>query len=105
MASQYNLPPIWRSFHELWQWMGLGPYQGKLNVTGEVTLAANEATTVYQDPRIGAESYIALMPLTANAAADYAAGIYFSSQDEGTVTINHTNDADTDKDFRVLIMS
>lgn len=85
--------------------------QGKFNATASVTLAANASSTTLSDTRIGAFSWIGLMPLTAHAAAELASGnLYFSGLmsgaggGSGSVTINHTNNAQTDRTFLALII-
>jgi hypothetical protein len=79
--------------------------QGKVNVTLDVTLTANSATTTISDPRIGGGSAILLCPMTANAAAELAAGgIYVSSIGKQTATLTHANAATTDRTFRIVII-
>ena len=65
---------------------------GKANNRDEVTLTLNSATTVITDDRLGPESQVDLMPLDANAANE---AYWFSNRSEGTVTINHANNATT----------
>lgn len=79
---------------------------GKMNVTLDVTLAPNAASTVVSDPRIGAGSLISLaMPLTANAAAERANGTAIvASRGKQTATITHANNAQTDRNFRLAII-
>ena len=77
--------------------------QGKLNATGTVTLTASVTTTVITDARLTGSSWIGLMPLTANAR-DALATIFWSAQGKGTATINHASNAQTDRDFRFLII-
>ena len=48
---------------------------GKLNCTGTVMLAPGAPSTVVADSRATAMSFIGLSPLTANAAAEVAAGV------------------------------
>jgi len=76
--------------------------RGKLNNTGSVTLTASSATTTLTDVRIGKDSVILMQPTTANAAAALS-GLYFGTPGDGTVTINHANDANTDKTFKYAI--
>jgi hypothetical protein len=77
--------------------------RGKVLSTGSKTLTANAATTTLSDPNIGANSVILLMPKTANAAGALAT-TYFTALDTGTCTINHTNDAQTDKTFNYVVL-
>ena len=85
----------------------LGVMQGKLNNISEVTLTANAASTTVTDSRISNQSYIDFMPTTANAATELAAGtMYVSARDgdNGTFTITHANNAQTDRSFTFVIV-
>ena len=77
--------------------------RGKTNNRGEVTLTANAASTVVNDVNAGGESIILLMPLTANAATA-SATTYIASQGKETFTITHANNAQTDKNFRYVVI-
>ena len=82
---------------------------GKLNVTydhdNDFTLTASVATTTLSDKRIGVESNIIFTPRTANASAEIGAGtIYINEPGDGSVVINHANNAQTDRTFRVTII-
>lgn len=89
-----------------------GIMQGKTNNAYSVTLTANSATTVVSVSQndIGPYSTILFMPLTANAATEFGAGtMYVSSitaNPNGTssFTITHVNNAQTDRDFRYVII-
>jgi len=74
-------------------------FAGRSNAVGSVTLTASTTTTVVTSLNIGEDSKIFLMPTTANAAADFVAGVYISTVASGTFTITHPSDADTDKTF------
>jgi len=79
---------------------------GKTNNTASLTLTASVGTTVVTDFRAGAESYVCFMPLTANAAAELAAGtMYVSSQGTNTFTITHQNAITTDRTFRYIVVA
>lgn len=79
--------------------------RGKLNVTRDVTLTANAGATIVNDPRIGGSSSIQLMALSANAAAEIGNGtIWWSAPGDQTVTLNHANNAQTDRTFRLTII-
>lgn len=79
--------------------------RGKTNNVGTVTLTANSATTTLTDIRIGINSVILLQPTTANASAEIGAGaIYFGTPGDGTVTINHANNAQTDRTFNYAVV-
>jgi hypothetical protein len=81
---------------------GLNLVIRKVNNMAEITLGAGVATTVMEDARLSAFSVLFFMPLTANAAA-VQASIYVTAQGNGHATINHTNTANTDQNFRVGI--
>lgn len=74
----------------------------KANCAADLTLRANQTTTVIQDARLSAFSVLTFMPITANAAAAKAA-MYVTDQNTGTATINHASTAATDKTFRIGI--
>jgi hypothetical protein len=76
---------------------------GKLNAVVQVTLAANSATTTVTDERIGGSTYFGFQPMTANAAAALG-GLYVSSQANGTATLAHANNAQSDRTFNVLLI-
>lgn len=79
--------------------------QGKMNATTTLTLTANAGSTTLTDARIGGSSHIGWTPLTANASAEVGAGtIYVSARVKGSATIAHANNAQTDRDFSVLII-
>jgi hypothetical protein len=79
--------------------------QGKINCTLDVTLTASAATTVINDARIGFYSAVVpAMAMTADAAADLAAGIYVTGLQKGQATLNHRINAATDRTIRFLIL-
>lgn len=78
--------------------------QGKINAVGTLTLTANAATTTLTDSRIGPKSFIGWSPTTANAAAEIkAGGFYISARGQGTATLTHANNAQTDRTFVIAI--
>lgn len=76
---------------------------GKTNNVSTVTLTANSATTTITDPRITYASFIGLMATTANAATA-TANVYVSARGDGTATLTHANNAQTDRTFILLIV-
>lgn len=76
---------------------------GKLNCVKTVTLTANAGSTTVTDERIGPTSFLGLMPKTANAAGALAT-TYISARSDGSATITHTNNAQADKTFVMLIL-
>ena len=72
----------------------------------DITLAANAGTTTITDARIQYYSVLKWMPMTAHAAAaDASMYVPQATLKNGSAVIAHTNDANTDKTFRVLIYS
>jgi len=81
-------------------------FQGRLDWTDEVTLTANQATSVITDLRATINSLVLFSPSTANAAAEQAAGaMYVSTYASGSFTITHANNAQTDRTFRYLVVN
>jgi hypothetical protein len=80
---------------------------GKLEVVGELTLTAGAATTAVTDIRVSPQSVILWHPRTANAAAEMAAGTMYvtdANMANGSFTVTHANNAQTDRDFRYAII-
>jgi bifunctional N-acetylglucosamine-1-phosphate-uridyltransferase/glucosamine-1-phosphate-acetyltransferase GlmU-like protein len=79
--------------------------RGKTNNFGALTLTANASSTVLTDANIGGSSVILLSPVTANAAAEVGAGtIYPGAPGNQAVTINHANNAQTDRSFNYVVV-
>jgi|TARA_R110002020_G_scaffold78702_2_gene197726 hypothetical protein len=78
---------------------------GKISTNSTVTLAASAATTTVTDRKVGKDSVISFMPLTANAAAELTA-LYVSAQDgrANTFTITHNNAGTTDRSYRYIVL-
>lgn len=82
----------------------IGLMLGRSNSVGQVTLRANQTTTTVTkavDPaatNVSVGQEIFLSPRTANAAAALATS-YISAVGQGTFTIVHANNAQTDKLF------
>ena len=79
---------------------------GQVDVTQNITLVANAATTTVVDSRIGPTTAALLQPTTAHAAAEIAAGGLFPSPitQAGTLTINHANNAQIDRTFVLMLI-
>jgi hypothetical protein len=75
---------------------------GRSLAYGSVTLTASTTTTVVTDDRVSENSVICLMPQTANAAGAIAT-TYIATVANGTFTITHANNAQTDRDFAYSI--
>lgn len=83
--------------------------EGKVSSNNTVTLTASSATTVVKDYRVGSDSVILFMPLTANAAAElYGATMYVTSANidprNHQFTITHASNSQTDRDFRYIVL-
>lgn len=73
---------------------------GRSNATGTVTLTASAASTAVTAPNCGTGSVPILVPTTANASAETGNGtIYVSAVANGSFTITHANNAQTDRTF------
>lgn len=77
--------------------------QGHLQCVGNVTLAASTVSTTVADSRIGINSFVGLMPMTANALS---AGptVWVSTIGTGTFSLTHGNSASVDKTFRYCLL-
>lgn len=73
-------------------------FQGRSNAIGECTLTASATSTVVSAENCGDESQVFLSPKTANAAAALAT-TYISAVTNGSFTITHANNAQTDRTF------
>ena len=79
--------------------------EGKSNNSGTITLAAGSATTTtISDERIGYNSIILLMPTTANAASSLT-NVYVSARSQGSATLTHSANTNTDKTYGYIIVA
>lgn len=80
--------------------------QGKLNVTLDVTLAPNSASTTVTDSRIGFyAAVIPAMPMTKNAASELASGnLYVDTLINGSCIVHHSANAESDRTIRFVII-
>lgn len=80
---------------------------GKTNNVGTITLTENVTSTTLTlaEGRLGKDSVFLVTAQTANAAAEIGAGGFYVTTDVGnrTVTINHANNAQTDRTFGYII--
>lgn len=77
--------------------------RGKLNSVGTITLTESSATTTLTDPNIGLDSGVFLSPLTANAKTEGHPWIAITAK--GSATLNHANNAQTDRTYFYLIVA
>lgn len=78
-------------------------HQGHLGNVGSVTLGTGVAATSVVDFRVGANSFIGLMPTTLNAAEALATS-YISSRSADGFTISHANTTTADRAFVYCIL-
>lgn len=82
--------------------------QGKMNIAQNVTLTESVAATVVTDSRLTPFSAVFFDPITANAAAEQAAGTMYTlaaNRRKGQWTITHANNAQTDRTFNMVILA
>jgi hypothetical protein len=77
-------------------------FEGRRNTTGSFTLTANVASTTVTVANFGIASTPIWTPTTANAATALAT-MYVSARTNGTFTITHVNNAQTDRTFYYAI--
>lgn len=75
-----------------------GALDGKLRVTGSVTLTAGATTTTVEDNKFESNMVPLLIPTTANAATA-TANVYVSARTQGSFTLTHANNGQTDRTF------
>lgn len=75
--------------------------QGRSNAHGTVTLTANAASTVVTNANCASGSSVDLNPTTANAAAALTTTYWVAAN--GSFTITHANNAQTDRTFTYAI--
>ena len=76
--------------------------QGKINCGGTVTLTANAATTTLNDVRIGGSSRVFFTPTTANAKTEGTPAV--TAKADGSATLTHTNNAQTDRTYDYIVI-
>ena len=77
--------------------------RGNIGLTKDITAQDGATQTTVNFELIGPRSMICLMPLSANAAA-IQNQCWWSSISRGTAVLNHPNSANTDQNFRILVM-
>lgn len=93
----FNLSPTTEKIYDIVQAI-LQLLQGRGNFKGSVTLTAGATTKVVSFLNCSQDSGVFLSPRTANAAAALPT-TYISSVGQGTFTITHANNAQTDRTF------
>ena len=77
--------------------------RGNVNSGGAVTLTASSTTTVISNHLISPDSILILTPTTATAAAAMAS-VYQTVTGKNEITLTHNNTADTDRDFKYVVL-
>jgi hypothetical protein len=88
--GETSLPRFAQAIREL--------FEGRSNAVGEVTLTENATTTTVASDTCGDESVILLSPRTANAATAVAT-TQVTAVGNGSFTLTHANNAQTDRRF------
>jgi hypothetical protein len=110
MAIQ--IPSVRYSDREQWEKSVVDTFialaNGRSNNTGTLTLTASSATTVVNVAagRLGNDTIVLLMPTTANAGTEYGSGNVYITTDVANkqFTITHTNNAQTDRTFKYVLI-
>lgn len=108
-TAQENIREVVRHLGELARAVNLLG-EGKSGNVLTVTLTANSATTTVVTQagvRIGPNSAFHFDPMTANARTELGSGQPYATTSDrliGQVTFNHTNNAQTDRTFRVTVI-
>ena len=92
LPTETNLYKLVRAIREL--------FEGRSNAVGTFTLTANVATTVVTAANCGSGSSVLATAKTANAAAEIGNGtMYIATIGNGSFTVTHANNAQTDRTF------
>ena len=81
-----------------------GATKGALDCTLAVTLDPNKDTTTVVDARISLSTAPLMVPMTASAAAEVAAGVMFVTPTAGQCVITHTNSVDLDRTYQMALI-
>ena len=76
---------------------------GKLNSTGTITLTASATSTTLTDARIGGDSVIVFMPITANGKTAEN-NLFVSARQSGQATLTHASSSNNDQNFAYIII-
>jgi hypothetical protein len=80
-------------------------FEGRSNAVGTFTLAAGAASTTVTAANCGAGSTVLFTATSAHAAAELAAGgMYLSAVANGSFTITHASNSQTDRTFRYVAL-
>jgi hypothetical protein len=73
-------------------------FSGRSNAVGQFTLTASTTTTTVTAPNASVASRIVFSPRTSNAAGALAS-TYVSAKAQGSFTVTHANNSQTDRTF------
>ena len=76
---------------------------GKLNSTGTITLTASSTSTTLTDARIGGDSVIVFMPITANGKTAEN-NLFVSARQSGQATLTHASSSNNDQNFAYIVV-
>lgn len=78
--------------------------KGQTNNSLQITLATGTTTTTVKDARISLGTAPLLIPVTADAATEFAAGSLYVVPSAGQCIIHHTNSATADRTFAMALI-
>jgi hypothetical protein len=79
--------------------------QGRSNAAGVCTLAASVASTTVKAPNCAATTKVLLFPRSANAATELGNGtLYVSAVANGSFTLTHASNGQTDRIFHFVCL-
>jgi len=76
---------------------------GKINALYTISFNQSADTTTLTNSRLGVNSFVVLLPITANAASAAGSSWWISDQTNGSCVIHHENTAMGDRSYRALI--
>jgi hypothetical protein len=80
-----------------------GMMEGRLNVTGEFTVAPHTTSTTVTDARMRANALVFWVPLTAHAAG-HTVDMYLASRNNGSFVLTHASKNHTDMNYGYIIL-
>lgn len=77
--------------------------QGRSNAHGTFTLTTSTSTTAVTNANCSSASCVKITPTTANAAAEIGNGTLYITAANGSFTVTHASNAQTDRSFTYAI--
>lgn len=81
-----------------------GIMQGRTNNILEVTLTPNATTTTINDSRIGLNTAVICLPMTAAAAATSLPYRDYTTANNGSLTLVHASESFANRTFKVVLI-